>query len=161
MGSAGLEAATAGEEQLSTTVAATAVESTATGTATNSASPHSKAVSLELIAAPIAVLAGSMFLEGKAAYVSRNEILGIIKEKNLNMSLWQYLRTGTDVMSVATFLEASFGVVGGGVGIAGLGYAYMTQSMLCESNWAWGQSFLHKFLLFLLFFDLVFRSCPL
>lgn len=52
--------------------------------------------------------------------------------KKRNNRTLLYIKRGKDVMSVATFLEASSGVVGGSVGILGLLASYRYQSMVCD-----------------------------
>merc|ERR1712178_595094 len=53
---------------------------------------------------------------------------GMTHQEDLALGNWKrcvrYIRDGPDVMSVATFCEASSGVLGGGVGLCGLGLSW-------------------------------------
>ena len=79
-------------------------------------------ISLAATVPPMGVLLASMCLEAKAAGVSYKEIQGLAQLRN--ESVLAYVKRGTDVMSVATLVEASIGVFGGGIGCLGLAGSY-------------------------------------
>lgn len=84
-----------------------------------------------------AVFLASAILEGAAVKAAYREILSQAeKEQVASDPRWPsslgrvlgYLRHGRDVMSTATFTEASSGVLGAGVGLMGLGASWWLQS---------------------------------
>jgi len=91
---------------------------------------------------PAAVFTLSMALEGLAVRTAYNEILRQSMAGMTPLELAtpmlprsrckKYLRDGPDIMSVATFCEASSGVVGAGVGLSGLGLSWYFETALFD-----------------------------
>jgi len=94
----------------------------------------------DMFVAPAFVFIASMALEGLATRTAYHEILGQSKggltPAELALTPWRrctkYLRDGPDVMSVATFCEASSGVVGAGVGLGGLALSWYFETALFD-----------------------------
>lgn len=102
----------------------------------------------EHLLAPAVVFLVSAGLEGVAVQTAYREILSLSEKegasadsetkaelRELNSTflgrlrlVWRYLREGRDVMSTATFTEASSGVLGAGVGLCGLASSWFLQS---------------------------------
>merc|ERR1740121_745424 len=88
----------------------------------------------DALAAPAVVFCVSALFEGAAVRAAYREILSQADLEKVGVGrsdpdrVLQYLREGRDVMSTATFTEASSGVFGAGVGLIGLGASYLLQS---------------------------------
>jgi len=91
----------------------------------------------DVFAAPALVFAVSAVLEGAAVKAAYREILSqatkeqIVPSRRLPTDLGKvfgYLRHGRDVMSTATFTEASSGVLGAAVGLGGLWASWYLQT---------------------------------
>jgi len=98
----------------------------------------------ELLLAPAAVFLVSAVMEGAAVRAAYSEILSLSEKEQTGTlgrcarplkpapgdlrQVLRYLREGRDVMSTATFTEASSGMLGAGVGLVGLGASWYLQS---------------------------------
>jgi len=88
--------------------------------------------------APAIVFLASAVLEGAAVKAAYHEILSQAEKEQVESAVswlplnfgrvFGYLREGRDVMSTATFTEASSGVLGAGVGLGGLWASWYLQS---------------------------------
>eukprot|EP00438_Fugacium_kawagutii_P000558 Skav223859 [mRNA] locus=scaffold2304:637276:656526:- [translate_table: standard] len=94
----------------------------------------------DLLVLPAAVFAVSAVLEGAAVRAAYREILSQGEREKIGPPpksyfdhlhlVFKYLKQGRDVMSAATFTEASSGVLSSMVGLVGLGFSYQMQSGL-------------------------------
>lgn len=96
----------------------------------------------EHLIAPAVVIVMSALLEGAAVGAATREILSQHRREKIGSPagpdargfmadlrrVFQYLREGRDVMSTATFAEASSGVIGAGVGLVGIGASWWLES---------------------------------
>jgi len=109
---------------------------------------HGKVPLGEHLLAPAVVFLISAGLEGVAVSTAYHEILSLSEKEGASADsqtkaelcelrstffgrlrlVWRYLREGRDVMSTATFTEASSGVLGAGVGLCGLASSLIYQS---------------------------------
>lgn len=104
------------------------------------ATVSSGATPSDLLVLPAAVFSVSAILEGAAVRAAYREILGQAEREKIGpppasfldqlCQVFKYLGQGRDVMSTATFTEASSGVLSSVVGLIGLGVSYQMQTGL-------------------------------
>ena len=90
----------------------------------------------ESVAAPMAVFVASALLEGVAVRAAYREILSQSEHERIGAEhtgdgprrVLRYLQEGRDVMSTATFTEASCGILSAGIGLLGLGASWYLHS---------------------------------
>lgn len=90
----------------------------------------------ESVAAPMAVFVASALLEGVAVHAAYREILSQSEHERIGAEhtgdgprrVLRYLQEGRDVMSTATFTEASCGILSAGIGLLGLGASWYLHS---------------------------------
>lgn len=86
---------------------------------------------LLLPGATIAVFCVSAFLESLQVKKAYAEIQAQAKEKD--MSVLQYLKGGSEMMSISTFTEAGIGIVGSSIGIIGVLAAWSTGVVMYDN----------------------------